>query len=282
MKWSLHLPSAFLSLTPSNHRPGVTRMTTDSHSGGDDGASSSITAVTATPPRESTAPIAPAASASAGKKSSSSRSRRRRRRLFSFAEARRMARGHGFDSREEFHEYSCPGAYQIPKDADVVWKEVRYIDRVVHCPGREDVPPLSPPLAQGTVPSPEMRYMEWIFYSSKKTHRPRVRIYIARRASRHNLSVLSLAPPSRAGSMIPHAHTNGEKRNGGDGRTFWAYRFRSRKVGRSRDRSMGSMMRVPISISSGVGRYPTTTPRAGCRTGRIGSTRTTGWDGTIS
>ena len=46
------------------------------------------------------------------------------RRLFSFDEARRIARGHGFDSKEEFLEYTCPGAYQIPKDADVVWREV--------------------------------------------------------------------------------------------------------------------------------------------------------------
>jgi hypothetical protein len=45
------------------------------------------------------------------------------RRLYSFEEARRIARGHGFDSKEEFLEYTCPGAYQIPKDADVVWKE---------------------------------------------------------------------------------------------------------------------------------------------------------------
>jgi hypothetical protein len=45
------------------------------------------------------------------------------RRLYSFEEARRIARGHGFDSKEEFLEYTCPGAYQIPKDADVVWAE---------------------------------------------------------------------------------------------------------------------------------------------------------------
>ncbi|KAL7527219.1 hypothetical protein ACHAXR_001855 [Thalassiosira sp. AJA248-18] len=48
---------------------------------------------------------------------------RKSRRLFSYDEARRIARGHGFDSMEEFLEYSCPGAYQIPKDADIVWKE---------------------------------------------------------------------------------------------------------------------------------------------------------------
>eukprot|EP00571_Detonula_confervacea_P013819 CAMPEP_0172299068 /NCGR_PEP_ID=MMETSP1058-20130122/1453_1 /TAXON_ID=83371 /ORGANISM="Detonula confervacea, Strain CCMP 353" /LENGTH=138 /DNA_ID=CAMNT_0013008385 /DNA_START=154 /DNA_END=570 /DNA_ORIENTATION=- len=45
------------------------------------------------------------------------------RRLFSFDEARRIARGHGFDAKEEFLEYACPGAYQIPKDADIVWKK---------------------------------------------------------------------------------------------------------------------------------------------------------------
>ena len=44
-----------------------------------------------------------------------------RRRLFSFNEARKIARGHGFDSYEEFIDYSCPGAYQIPKDANIVW-----------------------------------------------------------------------------------------------------------------------------------------------------------------
>lgn len=43
------------------------------------------------------------------------------RRLFSFNEARKIARGHGFDSHEEFNDYSCPGAYQIPKDANIVW-----------------------------------------------------------------------------------------------------------------------------------------------------------------
>jgi hypothetical protein len=47
----------------------------------------------------------------------------RSRRLYTFNEARKIARGHGFDSRQEFLEYACPGAYQIPKDADVVWKD---------------------------------------------------------------------------------------------------------------------------------------------------------------
>ena len=50
-------------------------------------------------------------------------SKSKSRRLYSFEEARRIARGHGFDSKEEFLDYMCPGAYQIPKDADVVWAE---------------------------------------------------------------------------------------------------------------------------------------------------------------
>ena len=46
------------------------------------------------------------------------------RRLYNFEEARKIARGHGFDSKEEFIEYECAGAYQLPKDADKVWNEV--------------------------------------------------------------------------------------------------------------------------------------------------------------
>ena len=52
-------------------------------------------------------------------KTSSTKSRR----LYNFEEARKIARGHGFNSKQEFLEYDCPGAYQIPKDADVVWSE---------------------------------------------------------------------------------------------------------------------------------------------------------------
>ena len=39
----------------------------------------------------------------------------------SFAEARAMARALGLDSRDEFLEYACPGAYRLPSDPDVVW-----------------------------------------------------------------------------------------------------------------------------------------------------------------
>jgi len=178
-------------------------MTADSHGGGyDDGApSSSSTAVTSHPPRESTTTAAPAASA--GKK---------KRRLFSFAEARRMARGHGFDSREEFDEYSCPGAYQIPKDADVVWKEVRR-DRVrrrslagkkindhTHPPeggGREGVSLSPPPLLALSmdVPLPsEMRYGigDLLFRKHTHTHththtHEREYEYIHRPAAHHDI-----------------------------------------------------------------------------------------------
>ena len=52
-------------------------------------------------------------------------SSRRRRRLYGFGEARKIARGHGFDSKEEFDSYECAGAYQLPKDANVVWEKVR-------------------------------------------------------------------------------------------------------------------------------------------------------------
>eukprot|EP00536_Pseudo-nitzschia_multiseries_P015747 jgi/Psemu1/312404/fgenesh1_kg.943_\ len=48
---------------------------------------------------------------------------RRKRSLYSFSEARKIARGHGFSDREEFLEYDCPGAYQLPKNADEVWAE---------------------------------------------------------------------------------------------------------------------------------------------------------------
>mmetsp|Transcript_27994 Transcript_27994/g.52116 ORF Transcript_27994/g.52116 Transcript_27994/m.52116 type:complete len:225 (-) Transcript_27994:198-872(-) len=49
--------------------------------------------------------------------------RARKKRLYPFSEARKIARGHGFQSREEFVEYECAGAYQLPKNPDVVWKD---------------------------------------------------------------------------------------------------------------------------------------------------------------
>jgi hypothetical protein len=48
---------------------------------------------------------------------------RKSKRLYSFEEARKIARGHGFSSRQEFIDYDCAGAYQLPKDADLVWKD---------------------------------------------------------------------------------------------------------------------------------------------------------------
>ena len=44
-----------------------------------------------------------------------------KRPLYSFVEARRIARGHGFGSQQEFLDYDCAGAYQLPKNADEVW-----------------------------------------------------------------------------------------------------------------------------------------------------------------
>lgn len=45
------------------------------------------------------------------------------RRIYTFQEARKIARGHCFDSKEEFLGYSCPGSYRLPKDADKVWAD---------------------------------------------------------------------------------------------------------------------------------------------------------------
>ena len=45
----------------------------------------------------------------------------KKRALYSFVEARRIARGHGFASQQEFLDYDCAGAYQLPKNADEVW-----------------------------------------------------------------------------------------------------------------------------------------------------------------
>jgi hypothetical protein len=41
--------------------------------------------------------------------------------LYSFQEARKIARHHGFETEDEFLEYDCPGAYQLPKNPEAVW-----------------------------------------------------------------------------------------------------------------------------------------------------------------
>lgn len=43
--------------------------------------------------------------------------------IYPFWEARKIARGHGFATKDEFLEYSCPGAYQLPKNPEQVWAE---------------------------------------------------------------------------------------------------------------------------------------------------------------
>lgn len=44
------------------------------------------------------------------------------KKLYPFREARKIARSYGF-TKEEFIEYECAGAYQLPKNPDVVWNE---------------------------------------------------------------------------------------------------------------------------------------------------------------
>jgi hypothetical protein len=48
---------------------------------------------------------------------------KKKRALYSFSEARKVARGHGFSSKEEFMNYDCPGAYQLPKNPEEVWSK---------------------------------------------------------------------------------------------------------------------------------------------------------------
>lgn len=43
--------------------------------------------------------------------------------MYPFFEARKIARGHGFGSRQEFLDYDCPGAYQLPKNPNEVWSD---------------------------------------------------------------------------------------------------------------------------------------------------------------
>lgn len=53
----------------------------------------------------------------------SSHDQSQRRALYPFEDARQIARGHGFESKQEFIEYDCAGAYQLPKNPDKVWSE---------------------------------------------------------------------------------------------------------------------------------------------------------------
>ena len=46
-----------------------------------------------------------------------------KRPLYSFTDARRMARTYQFSTKEEFLDYDCPGAYQLPKNPDQVWEQ---------------------------------------------------------------------------------------------------------------------------------------------------------------
>eukprot|EP00617_Octactis_speculum_P026799 CAMPEP_0185771214 /NCGR_PEP_ID=MMETSP1174-20130828/63712_1 /TAXON_ID=35687 /ORGANISM="Dictyocha speculum, Strain CCMP1381" /LENGTH=142 /DNA_ID=CAMNT_0028457001 /DNA_START=94 /DNA_END=519 /DNA_ORIENTATION=+ len=50
-----------------------------------------------------------------------------RKKLYSFEEARMMAQCMGFTSKDEWDEYSCPGAYQLPKDPDVLYSD-QFVD----------------------------------------------------------------------------------------------------------------------------------------------------------
>jgi len=65
--------------------------------------------------------------AASGSSSDTSRTQRaqnkQKRKLYSFVEARKIARGHGFSNAQEFIDYDCPGAYQLPKNPEEVWAD---------------------------------------------------------------------------------------------------------------------------------------------------------------
>mmetsp|Transcript_16885 Transcript_16885/g.24602 ORF Transcript_16885/g.24602 Transcript_16885/m.24602 type:complete len:120 (-) Transcript_16885:247-606(-) len=43
------------------------------------------------------------------------------KKIYTFEEARRIARKHGFHSSTEFLEYECPGAYGLPKNVEDIY-----------------------------------------------------------------------------------------------------------------------------------------------------------------
>ncbi|KAL7568833.1 hypothetical protein ACA910_007246 [Epithemia clementina (nom. ined.)] len=43
--------------------------------------------------------------------------------IYTFQEARKMARSYGLASATEFLEYECPGAYRLPRNPDEVWSD---------------------------------------------------------------------------------------------------------------------------------------------------------------
>lgn len=47
--------------------------------------------------------------------------KKKKTRLYPFWEARKIARQYGFSTRDEFIEYECAGAYQLPKNPEEVW-----------------------------------------------------------------------------------------------------------------------------------------------------------------
>jgi hypothetical protein len=64
-----------------------------------------------------------ASSSNCGTKTNANNNITKKKKLYSFSEARKLARGHGFSSKQEFIDYDCPGAYQLPKNPEEVWAE---------------------------------------------------------------------------------------------------------------------------------------------------------------
>lgn len=54
-------------------------------------------------------------------KSNSGESKKCHRKLYTFNEARKIARSMGFHSQDEFVDYECAGSYQLPKNVDELY-----------------------------------------------------------------------------------------------------------------------------------------------------------------
>ena len=84
---------------------------------------------------------------------------RRRPPLYTFPQARRMARSYGFATRQEFLDYDCPGAYALPKHPQDVWS--------TEWQGWDDWLGVSPPFAEARTLARQLHlssaeaYLEW-------------------------------------------------------------------------------------------------------------------------
>lgn len=95
--------------------------------------------------------------------SSDATNHHRHRSLYTFDQARRMARSYGFCSRQEFIDYDCPGAYALPKNPDQIWATEwqGWDDFLGTCPRWAQARTLARRLHLSSSSSPADAYFEW-------------------------------------------------------------------------------------------------------------------------